>query len=74
MEEESTHSLQSIFESIEDPRVERTKRHQLTSYHSHRDFRGSVWGRRMGRHRNVRQDERGVAENFFGAAQRHSFP
>ncbi len=29
MEEESTHSLQSIFESIEDPRVERTKRHQL---------------------------------------------
>ncbi len=29
MEEESTHSLQSIFESIEDPRVERTKRHPL---------------------------------------------
>ena len=29
MEEESTNSLQSIFESIEDPRVERTKRHQL---------------------------------------------
>ena len=29
MEEESTHSLQSIFESIEDPRVERTKRDQL---------------------------------------------
>ncbi len=29
MEEESTNSLQSIFESIGDPRVERTKRHQL---------------------------------------------
>src|SRR5258708_23773990 len=29
MEEESTHSLQSIFESIEDPRVERTKRPPL---------------------------------------------
>jgi DDE_Tnp_1-associated len=29
MEEESTNSLQSIFESIEDPRVERTKRHQF---------------------------------------------
>ena len=29
MEEESTNSLQSIFESIEDPRVERTKRHHL---------------------------------------------
>ena len=29
MEEESTNSLQSIFAGIEDPRVERTKRHQL---------------------------------------------
>ena len=29
MKEKSTNSLQSIFESIEDPRVERTKRHQL---------------------------------------------
>ncbi len=29
MEEESTNTLQSIFEGIEDPRVERTKRHQL---------------------------------------------
>ncbi len=29
MEEESKHSLQSMFEAIEDPRVDRTKRHQL---------------------------------------------
>jgi predicted transposase YbfD/YdcC len=29
MEEESTTSLQSMFEGIEDPRVERTKQHQL---------------------------------------------
>jgi hypothetical protein len=29
MEEESTTTLQSIFEVIEDPRVERTKQHQL---------------------------------------------
>jgi DDE family transposase len=29
MEEESTNTLQSIFEGIEDPRVESTKRHQL---------------------------------------------
>jgi predicted transposase YbfD/YdcC len=29
MEEESTTTLQSIFKGIEDPRVERTKRHQL---------------------------------------------
>jgi hypothetical protein len=29
MEEESTHNLRGIFESIEDPRVERTKRPQL---------------------------------------------
>ncbi len=29
MEEESMNSLQSIFESVEDPRVERTKRHAL---------------------------------------------
>ena len=29
MEEESTNNLHSIFESLEDPRVERTKRHQL---------------------------------------------
>jgi predicted transposase YbfD/YdcC len=29
MEEESTNTLQSIFAGIEDPRVERTKRHQL---------------------------------------------
>ena len=29
MEEESTNNLQSMFESLEDPRVERTKRHQF---------------------------------------------
>lgn len=29
MEEESTTTLQSIFKGMEDPRVERTKRHQL---------------------------------------------
>jgi len=29
MEEASKKSLQSIFEAIEDPRVDRTKRHQL---------------------------------------------
>jgi hypothetical protein len=29
LKEESTNPLQSIFEVIEDPRVERTKHHQL---------------------------------------------
>ena len=29
MEEEEKKTLQSIFEAIQDPRVERTKRHQL---------------------------------------------
>ena len=29
MEEESKKSLQSMFEGVEDPRIDRTKRHQL---------------------------------------------
>src|SRR2546425_4543136 len=72
MEEESRKTLQSIFEGIEDPRVDRTKLHRLTSYHHHRDFRGALWSGRMGRNRVFWQNERGVAENLFGAAQWHS--
>ena len=72
MEEESTNNLQSIFESIEDPRVERTKRHQLLDI-----ILIAILGVLCGAEgwvdiENIRQHERGVVENLYRVAQRHS--
>ncbi len=45
--------LVEYFADIEDPRVERTKKHQLTGHISHRDSSNHRGSARMGRHRKL---------------------
>ena len=71
MEEESMNTLQSIFEAIEGPRVDRTKQHQLLDIIIIAIVRSALWSGGMGGNRVFWQNQRGLVVNLFRSAQWH---
>jgi len=66
-------TLQEHFASLEDPRVERTKHHQSTSYYYDRFVRRDLRSRYLGGCGGVWQVQTSMVRDISGVTQRHSF-